>query len=139
MKERYMELIEKYKLSIGYKAGTGEEGIIVGTNNMKRGSEDHILIREHKNEILAVLRELKEEKEARQEAERKARQDKEFEEMYPEAVEESRRTGKAVAYKKDMIPCNNPEEECNFDYATFYVRVTPEGFKYTIGNRQHTW
>lgn len=135
MKEKYMELIEKYKLSIGYKASTGEEGIMVGASDLKRGSEEHVFIMEHKSEILAVLREMKKAKEA----ERKARQDKEFEEMYPEAVEESRKTGKAVAYKKDMIPCNNPEEECNFDYATFYVKVTPEGFEYTIGNRQHTW
>ena len=59
MKEKYMELIEKYKLSIGYKASTGEEGIMVGASDLKRGSEEHVFIMEHKNEILAMLKEMK--------------------------------------------------------------------------------
>lgn len=134
MEEKYTELIKKYKLNIAYKASTGEEGISVGSE-LKRDSEDHLFIAAHKNEILTVLRNMKKEEEKA----KRLKRDREFEEKYPEAVAESRKTGKAVAYQKGMVPCNDPEEECNFDYVTFYVRVTTDGFEYTIGDRQHTF
>lgn len=50
-------------------------------------------------------------------------------------LEEARESGKVVEKKIGMVPCNDKNEECNWDYLIY--EIYPDGR--IVEKRQHTW
>lgn len=130
MNDKMKEVIQKWNIHIGYKGY--EKGLMVDPEIDK---EDLAYAKEHKAEIMAYL----EEKEEREREERDERFKREyFEKEHSKEFEESRRTGEWVVYSKEMEHCNDPREECDWDWVVRYLKVTENGIE-TKQKRQHTW
>lgn len=81
-------------------------------------------------DLMQVIREIQAEQEsARQDRERK-RQEK-----YAAALATALETQQPAVLSSRMVPCNDPDEECDLDHETIYVR--PDGTTFT--RRHHTW
>ena len=129
--EKIIEVIKKWNIKIGYTLAKGE-GLIIDPEIEK---EDLKYVRKHKPQIMAYLKEKKAQEENMwQEKFRKEY----FEEEHAKELEESRRTGEWVVYSKEMEPCNDPREECDWDWVVRYLKVTESGIE-TKQKRQHTW
>lgn len=129
MKEM-IAIIEKNNIHIGYKGN--KKGLMIDNGISENDFE---YVKKHKEEI----REYLEEKEREEEKQREERFFKEYLEKYhKKELEEAKRTGAWVVYSKEMEPCNDPNEECNWDYITRSLKVTENGIEVKT-TRQHTW
>lgn len=129
--EKIIELIEKWNIKIGHTLAKGE-GLIIDPEIEK---EDLEYVRKHKPQIMAYLKEKKAQEEKMWQEKFKKEY---FEEEHSKELEESRRTGDWVVYAKGMEPCDDPNEECNWDWVVRYLKVTENGIE-TKQKRQHTW
>lgn len=128
--KKMIEVIKKWNIKIGYTL-RGEILVI----DPEIDSKDLKLVKKYRPDIMAYLEKKKEE----EELEIRERYRREyFEEEHSEELEESRRTGNWVAYSKEMEPCDDPNEECNWDWVVRYLKVTENGIE-TKQKRQHTW
>lgn len=130
MNDKMKEVIQKWNIHIGYKGY--EKGLMVDPEIDK---EDLAYAKEHKPEIMAYLEE-KKEKEDKERQEKFRREY--FEKEHAAELEESRRTGEWVVCAKGMEPCNDPKEECDWDWVVRYLKATENGIE-TKQERQHTW
>lgn len=129
--EKIIEVIKKWNIKIGYTLAKGE-GLIIDPEIEK---EDLEYVRKHKPQIMAYLKEKKAQEEKMWQEKFKKEY---FEEEHSKELEESRRTGDWVVYAKGMEPCDDPNEECNWDWVVRYLKVTENGIE-TKQERQHTW
>lgn len=125
-----IELIEKWNIKLRYTL-RGEVLVI----DPEIDSKDLKLVRKYRPDIIAYLEKKKEEEEL--EIREKYRREY-FEEEHSKELEESRRTGDWVVYAKGMEPCDDPNEECNWDWVVRYLKVTENGIE-TKQKRQHEW
>ena len=128
--EKIIELIKKWNIKIGYTL-RGEILVI----DPEIDSKDRKLVKKYRPDIIAYLKKKKEEEEL--EIREKYRREY-FEEEHSKELEESRRTGDWVVYAKGMEPCDDPNEECNWDWVVRYLKVTENGIE-TKQERQHEW
>ncbi len=130
MKEKILQLVREYNLRIGYRK---DKKVLLYSKEMT--TQDLEFAKKHKYEILAYLEELEQKKEE----ERREKQRKYVEEKYPTELEKAKETGEAIAIDQEMVPCNDPREECSLDILTRYLKVTPDGEYEILEKRQHTW
>ena len=119
--EKIIELIKKWNIKIGYTL-RGEILVI----DPEIDSKDRKLVKKYRPDIIAYLKKKKEEEEL--EIREKYRREY-FEEEHAKELEESRRTGEWVVYAKGMEPCNDPREECDWDWVVRYLKVTENGIE----------